>query len=392
VDGFLGGGRPLGPAAITVAAGRIARIEAAPAPGTGIYALPGFANAHVHLDLSSIRGEEMPRRGFAAWIDGLIDRRARLSREDVEAAVDAGIGELLRNGCVAVGDVDSFGFAAGRLRSSPLEGVAYREWLGAAPAAPPVAGDDDRRDPIRTGISPHAPYSTSQSAFAAAFELARSRATPAASHVAESEDEERFLRRGDGPLAELFARRGFAAPAWELAGGSAERVFALAPPAERFAVVHGNLLSGDAMKECARRRWPLVHCPRSRRFLGHPQPPLRELLAAGGVRALAAAARASNDRRAPWREMECLRACEPGLADAAIVEAATAGGRRALGLEPAELVLGHPATLQLARARDRGRVGARDLAAAAARGELETIAVLVRGRCAFGDAEAAARP
>src|SRR5215468_9018985 len=128
-------------------AGALARLETIAAPRNGWHALPGFVNAHCHLDLTTIEGESLDRSGFAAWVGDLLPRRARLTAEAIDAAVAAGARALLATGTVAVGDVDSFGRSLAVLRTTPLAGVAFRELVGRV-EAPRLArlADEVRRD------------------------------------------------------------------------------------------------------------------------------------------------------------------------------------------------------------------------------------------------------
>jgi aminodeoxyfutalosine deaminase len=380
---------------LRLAGERIAALERIAPPRNGWHALPGFVNAHCHLDLTAIAGEELAHATFAEWLSGLMPRRGHLAEAEIDAAIDAGAAALLATGTVAVGDVDSFGRSLARLRRTGLAGFAFREIVGrfdqerferlaaevrdasAAPAA------------LRRALSPHAPYSTGPEAYAAVF--AASGALPVASHLAETAEEEELLLRGRGPLADLFARIGFTIPEWgprrgSGGGSAAAPVFDLVPDGAKLVVVHGNRLTPAELELCARRSFPLVYCPRSHRYFGHPRHPAARLLALGGTVALGTDSRASNAGLDLWEEMACFRSAEAGLEDAAILAAATSGGRRALGLEAAELAPGHPATFQLVRRRDGAPGRANGLVAAAVRAELRTAALFVRGVPLHGEA------
>ncbi len=385
------------------AAGGPFEIAAAPAGAArvaGLFALPGFVNARVHLDLSGIRGEELPRASFAEWVEALVARQRSQSPLERAAAVRSGAIELLGSGCVADGDIDAHGGGLEALRDLPLEGVVHRELLGSPPAE--RLADLERQlaeqaralaaavDPagaalprLRSGLSPHAPYSTSAALYEQLFALARRHDASVASHVAESEEELVLLAEQRGPLWRLFERMRFTPPSWPLAAsGPLAALDALSPP-DGFVVIHGNRLNRTEIELCAKRRWPVVYCPRSHAYFGYAPHPAPALLAAGGTVALGTDSRASNSGLDLHAELATWRRLDRSLPDAVLLTAATAAGRRALRLPRAELVEGDPATFQLVRGRTAPLRSADELLPAAVRGELETVAVWIRGELAW---------
>src|SRR5437016_5070939 len=80
--------------------GQIAGAE----PISGVL-VPGLVNAHVHLELSALRGQVPGQGGFVPWVLTLLEKRRSLDREGLRRAIPAGIADVLRHGTVAVGEV-----------------------------------------------------------------------------------------------------------------------------------------------------------------------------------------------------------------------------------------------------------------------------------------------
>ncbi len=400
VDGSLSGCGIGGPQRLTFSAdGPLHLAPRRDGARTGQYALPGFVDAHVHLELSRVRGEEIAHPTFAAWVAALIERQRNFGPGERAAAARDGAAQLLANGCVAIGDIDAQGETFAALANSPLEGVIYREWLGSPSAAlaaeldrrfgeqaarlERVAASGAERPRRRLGLSPHAPYSTSAELYERAFEWSRRHQVPLASHVAESQDELDLLAADRGPLRELFTRLRFAPPRWPRASeGALTAVAALAPP-RGFVVIHGNRLRAAEIATCATSGWPVVFCPRSHAYFRYERHPSRELFDAGAIVALGTDSRASNLGLDLHAELAAWRSADAALSDAELFAAATANGRVALGLPRAELMEGDPATFQLVSARDGAPMDSRRLEAAAVRGDLVTEAVFIRGELAW---------
>jgi cytosine/adenosine deaminase-related metal-dependent hydrolase len=387
VDAAWVGERWIGPLRIVVEGATIREIDPlARAPGQGVFALPAFANAHVHLDLTPIQIDPPEAPGFATWIEELLRRRRDLEVEVIHAGIRAGVRGLQRTGTTAVGDIDSMGHSLPILRELDVEGVCYRELIGVpGDAVWKQVGEIARATPqdasLRLGLSPHAPYSTPEQTYRRAFELCASLGLALASHVAETREESEYLQSGGGSLGDLFARFGFARPAWDRAQrGSLERVLDTAEPAVAFAAIHANHPDATDLDGLVRRRASVVYCPRSHEYFGHPpEHPAARYLAAGIPVALGTDSRASNEGLDMWQEMACCRRRCPSLEDRQILWMATGAGRAVLRLEEARLRPGDPATLQLVESADGRRIEPERLTSAAVRGELRTVQTLRDG-------------
>src|SRR5438874_1207738 len=94
-------GLPLEQGVITVEDERIVAVHPRGSRGADVDVgnaalLPGFVNAHTHLDLSDLRGQ-IPRGGeFTDWLRAVIQHRLKVTPSDTRAAVRAGLNECLR--------------------------------------------------------------------------------------------------------------------------------------------------------------------------------------------------------------------------------------------------------------------------------------------------------
>src|SRR5204862_7837455 len=94
-----------------------ALIKGAPAEGhnlvtfPGCAIIPGFVNAHSHLELTILRGflDDLP---FGEWIPRLTRAKYQvLARSDMLISAQAGVVEMLRAGVTCVGEVMDLGTA-----------------------------------------------------------------------------------------------------------------------------------------------------------------------------------------------------------------------------------------------------------------------------------------
>src|SRR5690242_14104911 len=89
-------GPPLEHGTVTIGGERLLAIEAhlrrTPDLDLGnVAVLPGFVNAHTHLDLSDLRGKTTPEPDFTQWLRSVIAHRRGQTPEDIRAAISAGI-------------------------------------------------------------------------------------------------------------------------------------------------------------------------------------------------------------------------------------------------------------------------------------------------------------
>ncbi len=315
-----------------------ARGEALVDLGPGVL-FPGLVNAHCHLELSSLQGRLPLPSAFVPWVAALVAARGAETAERSREATVRAIASMEATGTVAVGDVSNSLAHLDLLESSSLESVVFYELIGwdAAHAQEILGRADERlravgRRPapnVEIRLAAHAPHSVSPALFAGL----RERGGPAALHLAESEAESRFLAGEDGDWSAFLAER----------VGNVPFVAPRTSPVRyvsEMGVLHPRLVAAHCARVDAADRGLLaragVHvavCPRSNRNLGVAVPPVPDMLAAGVRLCLGTDSLASAPTLDLLADAAALRREFPALDASAIVEMATAGGARALGLD-----------------------------------------------------------
>jgi cytosine/adenosine deaminase-related metal-dependent hydrolase len=290
---------------------------------------PGLVDAHSHLELTGLRGR-LPRDGtFTDWIRALLSARAARGSEHLAEDVRAGADRLLATGTTTSGDIASSAAVLSALRGHPLRLRLYREVLDAGQAARTAAAlaaldwEMPRRARTWKGISPHAPYSVSESLFRELGRRARAGRVPLGIHWAETAEEVAWLELGRGPMSALLEhsprQRGL-----DLIAGSGLL-------GRRTALIHGNQASAAERERVAASGAALVHCPGTHAFFGRERFDLESWSKLGVVVALGTDSLASNEDLDMRREMRLLRRAHPELAPARVWDMATRAGARALG-------------------------------------------------------------
>jgi 5-methylthioadenosine/S-adenosylhomocysteine deaminase len=334
-------GPPISDGAVSIEDDRIVAVGAASELGKGerfpdAVILPGFVNAHSHLEYAVYNGFG-DGLSFAPWILIHMERKARIGIEEMEAIARVGALECLRSGITTVGDCSFGGAAVHACAQLGLRAIVYLEVFGRDRSQ---LDDRFRRqqeyvephlsDLVRLGVSPHAPYTCGPELYEACLELE----LPLATHLNESGDELEWLATGKGPW-EAFAAQ-LPPPLGESGIRALARRGLLAP---RIVAAHCVKVDNEEIGVLEKHDVAVVHCPRSNALLGCGVAPLADLCGAGLRVGLGTDSPASTPSFDMFDEMRVAlysaRAREErpdALSTADVLELATLGSARALGL------------------------------------------------------------
>jgi 5-methylthioadenosine/S-adenosylhomocysteine deaminase len=327
-------GDPIPEGAVAVDGDRIAAVgtrdelgEGEPFDGAAI--LPGFVNAHSHLEYA-VYGGFGDGHPFDEWLAVHIERKARVGIEEMTAIARLGAAECLASGITTVGDASFSGAAATACDEVGLRGIVYIEVFGPGTAQihERFEGHRDRvagslSDRVRIGISPHTLYSASLELWEAAVGLG----LPVMTHFSESELEVEWIRTGRGPLESVRPH-------------SIRELAQHGLLVDRIVAAHCVHVDAGEIALLAEHDVAVAHCPRSNALLGCGIAPLRELLDAGIRVGLGTDSPASTPSFDMFEELRtCVMAARArdrrpdAISARSALELATLGSARALGLD-----------------------------------------------------------
>ncbi len=288
-------------------------------PGCAL--LPGFVNAHTHLDYSAFYGFE-PSRGFMRWIIRLTRAIHKLDADDLAASALWGAHECLRHGVTSIADTSYGGGTVARaaqavglrarvylevfgLDDERLEATMERLEAGLARGRSEAASDlasaglgAAPAPEVEWGVSPHATYTVSQELYRAVASYARRAGLRMATHVAESKSEVRLMAGGSRARGLAYRVDGPARGA-QVEAPPACAPCSMWPAPARWAPTCWSCTrcnwTGDDLDTLAESATPVAHCPRSNLRLGCGAAPVAEMRAAGITVGLGTDSLASND-------------------------------------------------------------------------------------------------
>lgn len=304
---------------------------------------PGLVNAHVHVELSALRGKVRVGQGFVPWVKELIGARAAMDEDEERSAIETAVAALRAAGTVAVGEVTNGLGAIAPLARARIGGVAFHEVFslddGRArariAAMPAERAERVPRWPasFRHAIAPHTLY-TLGGAVVRDLAAAASADAPTSLHLAEHAGERRALERGEGPVVAWLGEQlkiDAAALPWPKVGpiAAAAALGALGPHVVLVHLTDATAEEITAVKVAGAR---VVLCPRSNLHIETKLPPVQTLRRAGVALALGTDSLASNASLDLLAEALAIHERFPEVPADELLTWATLGGARALGL------------------------------------------------------------
>ncbi len=327
---------PIERGTITIRADQIAGVEP---PGTrkpdvdlgNVAILPGFVNAHTHVDLTGARGLTPVAHAsgsfdFTQWLRQVIVFRRTRTSEQVQADIAAGIAECLRFGTTLIGDISAGGTSSALMVKANCRAVVFNESLGLTKKRVTQCRKESlgwmirsaTTDCCRHGFSPHAPYSVRSSL----YRMLNLPEIPITTHLAESKAELELLHSQAGPFVDFLRELNV----WDPSGLVTDPLDVVRMlPLGIF--VHCNYV--DPATPFLPTQTVVV-CPRTHAAFGHPHHPFPRM----NVRvALGTDSLASNPDLDILAEARFLRRHYPEVTPAAILRMLTLNGAEALGFD-----------------------------------------------------------
>lgn len=317
--------------------------------------MPGLVDLHTRLEKTVLRGVAHDV-SYATWILSILELGSRLEVSDwYDSAIIGGL-DALSSGITTVADITSTGAACTAAQKLGLRGVIYREVAAMDKSRVPYAirsaendilhwREEVDQDRITIGIAPGAVYAIHPSVFTQVSECARKMDLPVAMRLAGSREEYNFVKRGSSMFAVHTmddSKRGYVEiPPWMPTGVTPVR-YALnwgAFESSNVLVIHAVHVDDDDIKKLREYDVSICTCARSNAQLGMGIAPLGAFLRAGlnvGFGTDSPAATESIDMISEMRmSMLIQRAFDTRrfLDSSTVLELATIGGARALGID-----------------------------------------------------------
>jgi aminodeoxyfutalosine deaminase len=330
--------------------------------GNGIL-LPGFVNAHTHLELGWMKMRLRSFRGFTGWLEQIVrEKRSGVSNGEIIESVEEGINTLIGCGVTTVGQISSYGgMDKPLLKDSGLRVVLFREILDSNEDASDFSSLEQSRL-FQERLFPHSPYSCNPGLLKKALRSHRKRGVPLGIHLGESPDEVKFVRGEENGIEKrifpLIKKTPFKRPSADSPVSYLRKTGLLDDTG--ITLVHMVQVSEEEASELRDMDAAVVLCPRSNLFLQVGAPRVRQYMDFRRL-GIGTDGLSSNYNLDFFEEMRFYHLLLSGAAGAKAayktVYAATLGGAKALYLENStgSIELGEEADLIFLNVKDESR-------------------------------------
>ena len=308
--------------------------------------VPGFVNAHCHVELSHLHKKFRKGTGMAGFIDQINELRDWAGREAKAQLVQEWMDKMWADGVSAMADISNDDSSFDVKSGHKMYTRTFLEVFGSEPhmcegvmAEVTELGRVADKAGIDAAPTPHSCYTMSPQLLSASAAAGLAKGY-LSYHSQESQEEEDLLRSGSGAMYENRRRSGMSTP--PVTGESSLKYFldrlADAKPApydEHILLVHNVCLAQDdidaAKKVMNNVYWAV--CPLSNIFIHNALPPIPLMRRNGLAITLGTDSLSSNDDLDMVKEMYCLHANFPEVPMSEILTWASLNGAAFLSKE-----------------------------------------------------------
>lgn len=307
------------------------------------YLIPGFVNAHCHLELSHLRGVFPEKTGLPGFLSLVVQQR-NMDAALVQQAIQDADAYMWQQGIVAVGDISNVADSFQVKANSKIKYHTFIELFALDPARVPALMEKGKAllaqassFNLKASLAPHAPYSINEPLVKAITHHCAENGLPTTVHMLESNDENEFYVQSTGLFRKLYREMGvpfdqFFTPTGETSLASTLPWFHKEVPT---LLVHNTIATAwDA--EWAEDLHPHIFwcmCPNANRFIEDRLPDIPMLQKEVQYIAIGTDSLASNHQLSIAAELQTIHRAFPEIALQDLLRWATFYGAKALGMQ-----------------------------------------------------------
>lgn len=301
--------------------------------------IPGFVNAHCHLELSHMEGVVPQHTGLPQFLMKVMTERGAKDKA-VDEAMKAADKAMYENGIQAVGDHANSSLSAKVKENSPMLYHTFVEVMALSNDDVEARIDQAKEiefhfDYKRSSITPHAPYSCSKTLFKT-FKKAVGEDNIISIHNQESDEENKLFRYNKGEFLDFYEKMKLSVDGFRAqARNSLQSFLPYIPTKNKLILVHNTYTSIKDLDFVDRmgRKVYFCLCPKANLYIENKLPKVENFLLGGHEIVIGTDSLASNTSLDILDELKVLHAEYPHLDFNETIRWATINGAKALNID-----------------------------------------------------------
>jgi len=302
--------------------------------------VPGFINAHCHLELSHLQGKIPKNTGLVPFLKAVISQRSS-DENEVLSAMKTNDQMMSDNGIVAVGDISNNHLSKLVKQNSRIFYHTFVELLGFDPEKAETVFNRALKlksdfAPLPASIVPHAPYSVSEKLFGLLREYSERHDNLCSMHNQESRAETDLFMNKSGEFLDFYKMLildlNFFKARYQ---SSIQSILPLFSAKQKTLLVHNTYTSPEDIVAVNASGKDIVwcFCPNANLYIEGRLPDIDHFLANDLKITLGTDSLASNDKLCILSELKLINQYFPALPFSQMVRWATINGAEFLGID-----------------------------------------------------------
>lgn len=300
--------------------------------------IPGFVNAHCHIELSHMLGKTKRNMGLPVFLSEVMTMRGE-SQEVILTKIAEADRMMYENGIQAVGDHVNTDHSVQVKKKSKIIYHTFVEVMGLVKEE--VQNRIDRARDIEfffephASITPHAPYSCSKELFKT-FRKVVGANNILSIHNQESDEENKLFRYKSGGFLKFYETMGMNADSFKAqARNSIQSYLPYTPVSNRLILVHNTFTSLKDIDFVQRQGRDVYYClcPKANLYIEGKLPKILNFIPSNDRMVIGTDSLASNDTLNILEELKAIAAEVSQIDFLQLLKWATINGAKALGLD-----------------------------------------------------------
>ncbi|MBT89100.1 MAG: hypothetical protein CMN79_01240 [Spirochaetales bacterium] len=239
--------------------------------------MPGFVNAHIHLELNWVRKKLTSFNSFSSWLEQIINlKKQNNNREVITQSVQQSLKETINSGVTTIGQISSYsGLDFEEIVKSKIRTVYFFEIANSTISRINQHFFKNLRSLNKKSngmfalkLFPHSIYSLDTVTLEEILTKGHNEKINLGIHLSESKDEVRLIQKKKNAFEDVIFPILERRPRIKIRGNSPlSYLHKLNKYKSNIVLVHMNNLLKEDLKILEKQKYPVVLCPRSNLFL-----------------------------------------------------------------------------------------------------------------------------